>query len=237
MRRLFSPFVFTVALVSIPCLAQYFPTCNPGPASTVEDRDGVTTEVVSFQGTFGKLTAHVFLPDTAEPVAGIAFSHSSIQYADSRTDLLPFARAMGRAGAASIMIDGTIDWRTPNDDSKRPWAAMRCAALWLAANANLDRKRLALGGPVTEMLEPFCPVLGEETCVGTAWFNFNFGSTTVPHGISITDMMRTPQGLLRLAEMPEGFHLKPVKLEWLMPDASPTAVSQRRVLLAGQPDF
>jgi hypothetical protein len=76
----------------------------------------------------------------------MAFSHPSIQYADALTDLLPFARALARAGAASIMIDGTIDWRTPNDDSKRPWQEVSCAAQWLMANANVDGQGLAFGG-------------------------------------------------------------------------------------------
>jgi hypothetical protein len=227
-RCLFSLFlVLVIALAGVSSVAQSVPTCKAGPASTIDDRDGVTARVVSFQGSFGKLTAHVFIPDTAEAVAGIAFSHSSIQYADSRIDLLPFARAMARAGAASIMIDGTIDWQIPNDDSKRPWEDVNCAAQWLTANANLDRNRLAFGGPITEGGDPFCPVLGEEACGGQAWFYFNFGSTTAPHGISITELMKTPQGQLRLTELPGGFHLKPVKLEWLMDNALPTSAARR----------
>jgi len=216
-----------IALASVYSVAQPVPTCKAGPASAIHDRDGVTVRVISFQGPFGKLTAHAFLPDTAESVAGIVFSHSSIQYADSLTDLLPFARAMARAGAASIMIDGTIDWRTPNDDSKRPWEEVSCAAQWLTANANLDGNRLAFGGPITEMWDPFCPVLGAKTCAGQSWFYFNFGSTTGSHGISTTELMKTPQGQLRLAEMPQGFLLKPVKLEWLMDNTLPTSVARR----------
>jgi hypothetical protein len=224
-RFLFSPFV-VIALVSVSCVAQPVPTCKAGAASTIDDRDGVTARLVSFQGSFGKLTAHIFVPDTTEPVPGIAFSHSSIQYADLLTDLLPFARAMARAGAAAIMIDGTIDWRTPNDDSKRPWQDVSCAAQWLMANANLDGHRLAFGGPITEGRDPFCPLLGAKPCAGQSWFYFNFGSTSVPHGISITELMRTPQGQLRLTELPGGFHLKPVKLDWLMDDALPMSVAR-----------
>lgn len=226
MRCLFSQFV-VIAVVSVSCVAQSVPTCKAGAASMIDDRDGVTARVVSFQGSSGKLTAHVFVPDMPEPAAGIAFSYSSIQYADSLTDLLPFARALARAGAAAIMIDGTIDWRTPNDDSKRPWQEVSCAAQWLMANANLDGNRLALGGPITEGGDPFCPVLGAEPCGGQAWFYFGFGSTSVPHGISITELMKTPQGQLRLTGLPGGFHLKPVKLEWLMDDALPTSVARR----------
>ena len=225
MRCLFSPFV-VIALVSVSCVAQSVPSCKAGAASTIEDRDGVTARVVSFQGSSGKLTAHVFVPDTTEPVPGIAFSYSSIQYADSLTDLLPFARAMARVGAASIMIDGTIDWRTPNDDSKRPWQEVSCVAQWLTANANLDGQRLAFGGPITEGGDPFCPLLGAEPCAGQVWFAFPFGWNS-PRGTYLTELMKTPQGLLRLTEMPEGFHLKPVKLEWLMDDALPTSVARR----------
>jgi hypothetical protein len=216
--------LFLIGLAGVSSAAQSVPTCKAAAASTIDDRDGVSAKVVSFQGPFDKLTAHVFVPDASEPVAGIAFSHSSIEYADAFTDLLPFARAMARAGAASIMIDGTIDWRTPNDDSKRPWEELSCAAQWLTAHANLDGERLAFGGPVTENRDPFCSAEG---CAGQSWFYFNFGSTSVPHGISLTELMKTPQGQLRLTEMPGGFHLKPVKLEWLMDDGLPTSLARR----------
>jgi hypothetical protein len=56
------------------------------------------------------------------------------------------------------MIDGIIDWHTPNDDFKRPWKEYNCAARWLMANANLDRERLAIGGPIKfeDEPSPFC---------------------------------------------------------------------------------
>src|SRR6516165_7966149 len=91
------------------CLAQTEEACVASPAATVSHGDHVIAKTVLFTGDFGKMTAHVFLPDTTQPVPGIAFSQSAIQYSDSQTDLLPFARALARAGAASIMIDGTID--------------------------------------------------------------------------------------------------------------------------------
>jgi len=126
------------------------------------------------------------------------------------------------------MIDGTIDWRTPSDDSKRPWQEVSCAAAqWLMANANVDGQRLAFGGPMTEGGDPFCPGLGAEACGGQAWFYFDFGSTSVPHGVSVTELMKTPQGQLRLTELPGGFRLKPVQLEWLMDDALPTSMARR----------
>ena len=226
MRRRFAPILISALLVGV-AVAQSGSACKAGPASKIDDRDGLTVETVSFQGSFGRLSAHVFVPDTADPVPGIAFSHSSIQYTDSVTDLLPFARAMARAGAASIMIDSAIDWRTPNDDSKRQWTEVACAAQWLMANANLDLDRLAIGGPIKLKGDPFCPLgLGTQPC-GQSWIYINFGWAS-PIEIHVTELMKTPQGQLWVTPvLTDSFHLKEVQLEWLLEHVSPSTLARR----------
>ena len=71
--------LLVLPLIATTCFAQSDKPCLAGPVVTLSNRDGVTTKTVSFTGSFGKRTAHVFLPDTTEPVPGIAFSYSSIQ--------------------------------------------------------------------------------------------------------------------------------------------------------------
>lgn len=227
MRGLFGfLFVFAVAGSSF---AHTAPTCTASLAVTIDDREGVTVKTVSFHGPRGPLSAYVFVPDTEEPVAGIAFSQSAIQYADSRTDLRPFARALALAGAASIMLDGTIDWHTPNDDSKRPMSELACAANWLLANAKLDLDRLAIGGPlrVGGLIkdEPFCPVPDKQPC-GNPWFYINFGWAS-PREILYTEKMKTPQGQLWMTRLPKDFYLKDVKLEWLTESVLPSQAARR----------
>ncbi|HYM78413.1 MAG TPA: hypothetical protein VE377_20735 [Candidatus Dormibacteraeota bacterium] len=218
--------LLALPLIATTCTAQSDKPCVAGRVATLSDRDGVTTKTVSFTGKFGRVTAHVFLPDTAEPVPGIAFSYSSIQYEDSLTDLRPFARALARAGAASIMLDGTIDWHTPNDDFKRPWAEFNCAAKWLMASANLDPERLAIGGPIQFGHElPFCPSETERTC--DPWIYVNYGWDD-PMAIRATKLMKTPHSQLHVTNMVTGgFHLKDVELAWLLEEAGPAAVAQR----------
>ena len=228
--RILLTYLLALPIVSGTCLAQSSPTCEAAPAVTIDDREGVTVETLSFRGSFGKRTAHVFIPETAEPVAGVAFSHSSIQYADSLTDLLPFARAVARAGAASVMLDGTIDWHTPNDDAKRPVTEVNCAAQWLMANANLDLDRLAMGGPIkledpSERL-PFCPEPDRQPC-GQPWVYVGFGWAN-PIEIDVTELMKTPQGQLQVTRLlTDTFHLKEVQLEWLLENVLPKALAQR----------
>jgi hypothetical protein len=141
------PCLLVLPLIATTCFAQSDKPCLAGPVATLSHRDGVTTKTVSF-GIIWQADRSRLLPDDTGPVPGIAFSYSSIQYEDSLTDLRPFARALARAGAASIMLDDTIDWHTPNDDFKRPWAEFNCAAKWLMATASLDPERLAIGGPI-----------------------------------------------------------------------------------------
>lgn len=221
--------LLALILISAPSFAQFEKPCVVGPTATLSDRDGVTTKTVSFRGAFGKLTAHVFLPDITEPVPGIAFSYSSIQYADSLTDLRPFARALARAGAASIMIDGTIDWHTPNDDFKRPWKEYNCAAHWLMANANLDRERLAIGGPIKfeDEPSPFCPSQSERSCAPWVYVNYGFDD---PMAVRATKLMKTPQDQLHVtALVTNNFHLNEVQLLWLLENDLPKAVAQGSV--------
>ena len=218
--------LLVLPLIATTCFAQSDKPCLAGPVVTLSNRDGVTTKTVSFTGSFGKRTAHVFLPDTTEPVPGIAFSYSSIQYEDSLTDLRPFARALARAGAASIMLDGTIDWHAPNDDFKRPWVEFNCAAKWLMATANLDPERLAIGGPIQFGHElPFCPSETERKCDTGIYVNYGWNE---PMEVRTTEWMKTPQGQLKMTPLVTGsFHLKDVQLSWLMDNASPRALAQR----------
>lgn len=222
MRNLFGlPLTFVLWIAS--CFAQTIPTCKSDTAVTIDNREGVTVKTVSFQGDFGRLRAYVFIPDTDEPVPGVAFSQSAIQYSDSLTDLRPFARALALAGAASIMLDGTIDWHRPNDDSKRPMTELACASQWLAANANLDLRRLAIGGPIKIDGPirigdtPFCHAPDKQPCGDVGWY-INFGWNSPPE-IHYTEMMKTPQGQLRFirsANFLESYNLKEIKLEWLL---------------------
>ena len=226
--RLSSAYVFALIVISAPSFAQSEKPCVAGPTATLSDRDGVTSKTVSFTGSFGRLTAHVFLPDTAEAVPGIALSYSSIQYTDSLTDLLPFGHALARTGVASIMIDGTIDWRTPNDDFKRPEAEFNCAARWLMANANLDPERLGIGGPIKfENAASFCPAQSKRTCDPWIWVNYGWDD---PMAVRATKLMKTPKDQLHMtAFVTNNFHLNEVQLAWLLENDPPTAVAQRSV--------
>lgn len=221
-------FASLLALLSIAvsCIAQSEKPCSAGPAVTLSDRDGVTEKVLSFSGSFGTRSAHVFLPHSRERVPGIVFSQSAIQYEDSQTDVIPFARALARVGAASIVIDGTIDWHTPNDDFKRPRKEFNCAAKWLAANVSLDPERLALGGPIKFGGEPIdCPEDGPVLC--EAWIYVNYGWNE-PMAVRATKLMKTVHGQLEITRLVTGsFHLKDVEPAWLLENAPPATQAGR----------
>src|SRR5262249_34339993 len=126
--------------------------------------------------------------------------------------------ALARAGAASIMLDGTIDWRTPNDDSKRRWNQVRCEMQWLIANASLNLESLAIGGPISwnaDSYSPVCPPRVQKLCY-EPWIYVNFGWNS-PIEVRTTEWMKTPQGQLKMTPLVTGsFHLKDVQLSWLV---------------------
>ena len=213
-------------LVTSICYAQApHEGCSAGPATIVSHRDGITVKTVSFSGKSWTVTAHVFLPDADGPIPGIAFSQSAIHYADSTTDLLAFAHALARAGAASIMLDGTIEWQTPNDDYKRQWPEFDCAGQWFMANANLDPKRLAIGGPIDLKGGPPCESVNSEPCQPWIWVNYGWNEAK---SIRATEHMKTLQGQLELASLvTESFHLNAVQLSWLVQDSSGSSLAHR----------
>jgi hypothetical protein len=189
------------------CAAQS-PVCKPDNPSTVEHREGVTLRRVSFVEPAGKIGASIFIPESSAPVPGIIFSHSSARDPDESWDLLTFAWALARAGAASIVLDGTLEWQVPNDNSGPAQALIACAGEWLLLNASLDKQRLAAAVPdrlwnwdrssICEAVESPC------------WFPRG-GITLGSARMNSASQLRAARFLQRLLQ------LKEMQPEWLIP--------------------
>ena len=196
------------------CSAQIVPfvPCKSGASSTVGHADGITVKRVSFTEADRVIGATVLIPDSKVPVPGILFSHSAIHGPQNSVDLTRFALALARAGAASIILDGTIEWLTPNDESWRSPHEMACAGQWLLLNAKLDRERLAVvgthgnwGGGNTPICMP-----GERPCFdGHTVISFGQASSAEAHG---TDLMLTLEGRLKMARFAQK-HLRLAELK------------------------
>ncbi len=214
MRRPASILLLVLVLASA-STAQFVP-CKFGEATAAERRDGIAIRHVDIIEPSGAVRATVLVPDSVVPVPGIVFSYSAIQGNSSRTDLVQFAHALARAGAASIVVDGTIQWLTPNDDSKPSPHLLDCAGEWLLANANLDAKRLASAGPLGGWgggTTPNC-MAGETLCWHPrTWLNF--GQATPAEYLN-TEKMLTVEGELRMAHfIQRDFKLGDIRPEWL----------------------
>jgi hypothetical protein len=206
-------FVIAFLAVASTCDAQFAP-CNPSKPTTVERSDGVTQLELSFLELTGEQGAHVFLPDGEAPAPGVVFSHSAIHAVNARADLLRFARGLALAGAVSIVLDGTIEWQTPNDDSKQPYHLVACAEHWLLENGNVDRDRLALAGPGAWVGTGgyFC-LEGESPCYGGRAI-LNFGKTTDSEYRN-TERMLTRKGRFEMAQfLQRQLDLKEINPAW-----------------------
>jgi len=211
--------VLVVAFASV-CAAQFAPfaPCKTSSGSTVAHSGQITIERVKIFEPTEEVNATVLLPNSDMPVPGIIFSHSAILGTNGSADLRQFAWALARAGAASIILDGTIDWQVPNDDSGRAPHLMACAGQWLLLHAKLDRRRLAHAGPTQHWGgndTPFC-LPGEVPCWhGGLWLNFG---QTSPAEFGNTERMLTHEGRLSMARFAQRvLELKEVKPEWLQP--------------------
>jgi len=137
-----------IAILSLlpTCAAQKLHPCKFNGTSGVGHVEGITVQRLAVIEKSGPVGATVFIPDGNEPLPGIVFSHSAIHGLNNDTDLLRFAWALARAGAASIVLDGAIDWRSPRDESIRPPEFQFCAGQWLFQHVNIDLTRTADAG-------------------------------------------------------------------------------------------
>jgi len=178
--------------------------------------------------------ATVFIPGGNDPLPGIVFTHSAIHGPYNNADLLRFAWALARAGAASITLDGAIEWQSPNDDSIRPREFQFCAGQWLFQNVNLDIHRLANAGNFRSGWIPDglsqCGIeqSGKARCwPGGFWMGFGQTDPVESHN---TDLMLTVQGQLWMARAAQKqLSLKEINPEWLTDTVVPPPNSDAEV--------
>jgi len=201
-------------LVSVGTCAAQFEPCKTSVPFTVGQRDGVIERTVSFLEAGGEVGAHVFAPDSEDAVPGIVFSHSAIHGPTASIDLVRFARALAMSGAASIVLDGMVEWETPNDSSKQPYHLTRCAGYWLLSNVNIAGRRLSQAGPGVWVGNGgyYC-LEGEGMCWGPGP-SINFGLTSDAEYRNAQAML-TPEGRLRTAQwLQHQLHLRRMKADW-----------------------
>jgi hypothetical protein len=216
-------FYATLALTLSSCALaqsiQNFVPCKFGATTSVGVTNGIEVRRVSITDNRTDYGATVFLPTADQPTPGILFAHSAMKGPEGSTDLLRFAYALARAGAASIVLDGTMSWNQPNDTpnaNQRSPHLLSCAGQWLLLNSPIDRNRIAhagyhgqWGGGET----PGC-MAGEVPCWNLGdWLNFGESSD---YETEHTKLMFTRAGQLEFANFARR-HLKlsEVRPEWL----------------------
>ena len=100
MSRMITPCIVILGLLAT-CTAQTLHTCRFSGTSQVGHSQGISIQRVTIVEPNSEVKATLFIPDGSEPLPGIVFSHSAIHGPSNDTDLLRFAWALARAGAAS----------------------------------------------------------------------------------------------------------------------------------------
>lgn len=122
------------------------PTSSASSASQLSDHLKVQTVKLSIPS--GVVNAYAYIPESSQKLPGVVFSHSKVRYSDSTADLLPLARDIARAGAAVIVLDGTMLWPPTDDNTNRERGQFTIAALsWMLRHTNVDPGRVAYIGP------------------------------------------------------------------------------------------
>jgi hypothetical protein len=184
------------ATVSVP----RFVPCRVDHATEFElNETGGAQATVTFIEDSQKVNATVFVPPTLDPKpSGVLFSHSAIRGPSSEADLLALAKELAAKGIASITLDGVIEWESANDKYVRSPHLMACAGQWLLQHVPLNRKKLAIAGPIGQwgyLDTPRC-MPGESPCwQGSCLMNFG---DAAPADAANTDDMLTEAGKRRL---------------------------------------
>jgi hypothetical protein len=208
------------------CTAQKLHPCRFSATSHVGRIQDIDVQRVAVIEPDKEVQATVFVPDSGVPVPGIVFSHSAIHGANNDTDLRRFALALARAGAASIVLDGVINWQSgPNDDSIRPPEFQFCAGQWLLQNVRLDLTRTAdAGNQQLGWVDDGVSRYGVERSLkarcwpGGVWLDFGQTGEAARN----TDEMLTLKGQMAMAYgVQKHLELKEVKPEWLADTAQP----------------
>jgi hypothetical protein len=202
-------------------------TCSFSGISDVHHVDDITVQRLAVIEKSGKVGATVFIPDGNKPLPSIVFSHSVIHGPTNDVDILRFAWAMARAGAASIVLDGVINWQSgPNDDSIRPPEFQFCAGQWLFQNLSLDLTRTAdagtqkLGWIDNDVSRCGVERSGKARCWPSNYW-LDFGQMGEAESRS-TDEMLTLKGQMAMAHgLSMHLKMKEIKPEWLTETAQP----------------
>jgi hypothetical protein len=227
--------------------------CATSNLTSVKHRNGVTVQTLTFteitpgdddnsprnsDGTFIKkapVNAQVYIPDGAGPFHVLLFSHSAIHSAKGTTDLLPYAFALARSGAASMVLDRAIQWDTYYDRAANiDHSVMQCASLWFKDHLNGGVKSVGLLGnyyaPGWVFMLPRTSHLGERTKPGEGHTGA-VGFATSEGGAEFlnNEHIQTVDGQLTIAN---GFILRhadlpPIRREWLRVETKPDAVAQK----------
>jgi len=211
-----------IAILSLlsTCAAQRLHPCKFSGTSEVGHTQGIGIQRVAVIEPNSGVKATVFIPDGSEPLPGIVVSHSAIHGPNNNTDLLRFAWALARAGAASIILDGAIDWQSPNDESIRPPEFQFCAGQWLLQHVNIDLTRTADAGnhKVGWIDNDVSPCGIEQSGQARCWpggLGLVFGQIGQAESRN-TDEMLTLKGQMFMAQTAQKYlKLKEVQPEWL----------------------
>jgi len=215
----YAALAFTLGACALAQDIQNFVPCKFGQSTSVGISNGIEVRRVAITDNQKEYAATVFLPASDKPTPGMVFSHSAMKGIEGSTDLLRFAYALARAGAASILLDGTMSWNQPTDNSsenRRSPHLLACAGQWLLLNASIDRDRIAHAGYHGEWgggTTPGC-MPGEVPCwnLGT-WLNFG---ESPDHETGNTKLMLTRAGQIEFANFARRhLGLAVIRPEWL----------------------
>jgi hypothetical protein len=158
-------------------------------ASGIGQSKGVTIQKVTLSGSWGKTDATVFLPAQDEAEAVIVFSHSVIHPENgAKTDMLPMAYTLARAGGAVIVTDRELIWPPKESGINREGAVVTCASDWMAKRTKVPHEGVPITNKDNIVIREFYAYIGPRICnpqstSGCVFSNPNFRTPPYHHSV------------------------------------------------------
>lgn len=217
--------VCLLLVAAIACVAQ-----QSGPVACSVALNGTATRlddnlsVKQLRIKTGEATysANVFRPvGNVGPLPALMFAHATIVEYERSVDLIPFAKAVARAGSITVLVNRDLKWLPFQPTREADTAVYQCVYDWLVKNERLDGRHIGWAGPGPTVLQQS----GPSTPNHHPTFVLNYGSLG-PAETANTESMMTVAGqlkMIRFLRLGDIMGISEISPEWLEPTNHPSA--------------
>lgn len=139
---------FAVAFLLLVTVCEAQNTCGVESLGSAKAIDGIPARTCVLATGLLRTKVLLLQPVTGrKPYPPVLFSYSEIKVAESRTELLPVAIQLAKAGATVILLERSFVWEPQSVPTDRDPQLLDCASGWFLSQKDLDVLHTTYVGP------------------------------------------------------------------------------------------